>query len=92
MAALSLQAVLAASVDPVTVPVVVCAPGVVVIDGSGVDVISVPVGRSRAGRVGGSVEVTNAGGALVDDCGITFTQADRNNPASRMHVWNFLMD
>jgi hypothetical protein len=86
MAALSLQAPLAASVDPVPGVFVVSAPGVVVIDGSGVDVIAVPVGRTRAGRVGGRVDVTNAGGALVDDCGTTFTQADRTSPASRMHV------
>jgi hypothetical protein len=92
MAALSWQAPLAVWVGPAPGVTVVSTPGVLVIDGSGVDVVSVPVGRSRAGRVGGRVEVTNAGGALVDDCGTTFTQADRASPASRMHVWNFLMD
>jgi hypothetical protein len=92
MAALSLQAPEAASVDPVSGVFGVTAPGVVVIDGSGVEVTSVPVGRTRAGRVGGRVDVINTGGALVDGCGTRFTQADRTSPASRMHVWNFLMD
>jgi hypothetical protein len=92
MAALSLQAPDAASVDPVPGVVVVAGPGVVVIDGSGVDVTNVPVGSTKASRVGGRVEVINAGGTLVDVCGTRFTQADRTSPASRMHVWNFLMD
>jgi len=85
MTALSLQGPVAASVELEPGVVVVSAPGVVVIDGSAVEVKSVAVGRTKAGRVGGRVEVTNAGGALVDACGTTFIQADRTRPASRMH-------
>jgi hypothetical protein len=91
MTALSLQSPVAASVEPDPSVVVVSAPGVVVIEGSGVEVIAVPVGRTKPGRVGGRVDVTNAGGRLVDACGTTFTQADRTRPASRMHVRIFFM-
>ena len=84
MAALSWHAPLAAAVEPVAGVEVVSAPGVLVIDGSGVEVSAVSVGSTSATRVGGSVEVTNEGGTLVEDCGTRFAQADSINPASRM--------
>jgi hypothetical protein len=59
MTALSLHAPLAASVELEPGVFVVSEPGVVVIDGSGVEDISVAVGSTRAGFVGGKVAVTN---------------------------------
>jgi len=59
---------------------------------SGVDYITVPVGRTNAGRVGGRVDVTNRGGISVAACGTRLTQADRINPASRRHGRNFFMN
>jgi hypothetical protein len=82
--ALSWQAPPAAGVEPGVVAVVV--PGVVVIDGSGVDVSAVAVGRDRPGRVGGSVEVTKGTGVRVAAWGTTFTHEARTRLASRIDM------
>jgi hypothetical protein len=65
--------------------------GVSVVDGSGVEVAGVAVGRDKPGRVGGRVEVINGSGVLAGIWGATLTQDARTSPASIKHVRKNLM-
>jgi hypothetical protein len=88
--ALSWHDPLAAWVEPGVVAVVV--PGVVVVDGSGVEVSAVAVGRARPGRVGGRVEVTKRTGVSVAVWGTTFTLEARTRLTSRIDIRiNFML-
>jgi hypothetical protein len=68
--ALSVQEV--GAVDVVSVP-----PGVVVVDGSGVEVGGMSVGKDKAGRVGGRVDVTKTGATGAEVSSETVTQEPR---------------
>ena len=52
-------------------------PGVVVVDGSGVEVGGMSVGKTNAGRVGGRVEVTKTGATGAGVSSETVTQEPR---------------
>ena len=66
-------------------------PGVIVVDGSGVVVAGVAVGRDKPGRVGGRVEVTKRGGVSVKGPGASLMQDVRTKMASRMDILIFFM-
>jgi hypothetical protein len=85
--ALSWQDPLAAWVEPGVVAV--DEPGVVA--ASGVADNGVPVGRDKAARVGGRVEVTKLSGVLVAVCGTTLTHEASNKLPARRHVQNLFM-
>jgi len=67
-------------------------PGVVVMDGSAVDDAGVAVGRDKPGFVGGRVEVTKAGGALVADSGASLMHDVSARLAASRPIQNFFMD
>jgi hypothetical protein len=71
---------------------VTSAPGVVVVDGSGVEVSGVSVGRAKPDFVGGRVEVTNGGGASVAFSGETVMQEEVVRTIRSARVQSFFMD
>jgi hypothetical protein len=66
-------------------------PAGVVLDGSGVVVNGVAVGRDNPCRVGGKVEVTKRGGVSVEGSGASLMQDVRTKIASRMDILIFFM-
>jgi len=66
-------------------------PGVVVVDVSGVEVDGTSVGRDKPGLVGGRVEVTKRGAALVAVSCETLMQAPRLRLVSRSTIQIFFM-
>ncbi len=80
--------------DGDAVPVPPGVPGVVVVDGSGVEAVEVggiAVGSDKPGLVGGRVEVTKAGGAEVPVSCETWMQEPRLRLASRMWIQIFFI-
>ena len=90
MRALSSQAPEAdvASAVPSGVPGV---PGVVDVDGSGVDVSGTSVGRDNPARVGGRVDVTKSGAAVLAGSCETLTHELRLKLMSRSNIQIFFM-
>jgi hypothetical protein len=82
--ALSLQAVPAVPTESVP-------SGVVVVDGSGVVVTAVAVGRDKPGLVGARVEVTKRGGASVVASGAILMQDVRLKPKRRANIQIFFI-
>ena len=78
-AALSVQEGVAVEAVPVL-------PGVVVVDGSGVEVGGRAVGKDRAGRVGGRVEVTKTGASGAGVSSETVMQAARLRLAMKRKI------
>ena len=64
---------------------------VMVIDGSGVAVDGVAVGRDKPGLVGARVEVTKRGGASVVTSGAILMQDARLKPRNRANIQIFFM-
>jgi hypothetical protein len=64
---------------------------VIVVNGSGVVVDGVAVGRDKPCRVGGRVEVTKRGGASVEGSGASLMQDVRTKMANRMNILIFFM-
>lgn len=82
--ALSVQEV----ADVEAVPVL---PGVVVVEGSGVEVGGISVGKDKAGRVGGRVEVTKTGATGAGVSSETVTQELRVSPAIKRDIHNLFI-
>jgi hypothetical protein len=74
------------------VDAVVCIPGVVVVDASGVEGNGVSVGRAKPDFVGGRVEVTNGGGASVAFSGETVMHEEVVRTIRSARVQSFFMD
>jgi hypothetical protein len=66
-------------------------PGVVDVDGSGVKVSEMSVGRDKPGRVGGRVDVTKSGAAVLAVSCETLRQELRLKLMSRSNIQIFFM-
>lgn len=72
--------------DDVAVEAIPVPPGVAVVDASGVEVAGTSVGRDRAGRVGGRVEVTKTGATGAGVSSETVMHEARLRPAIKRNI------
>jgi hypothetical protein len=92
MRALSSQALPEVAPVATAVPVPLGVPGVVDVDGSGVKVSEMSVGRDKPARVGGRVDVTKSGAAVLVVSWETLRQELRLKLMSRTNIQIFFME